>query len=709
MPFLMVSCVRKFICSHRLGILFLRVWFVVFDALSMVLSRAPRAWFQRFASWSQLLVFREAHDPALFVHTSSRGRTFLLLYVDDMIIIGDDPQFIEILSSLPLSRHFLMSDLGPLRYFLGIEVSSTHEGFFLPQEKYIQGLLDRASFTDHKTEETPMELNLHLSATDGEPLDDPTRYRHIVGSLVYLGVTRPDISYSVHILSQFVSDLSAPTQLYYSHLLRVLRYLRGTISRRLFFPRSSSLRLRAYRDATWASDSSDRRSLSLIMFFLVTKKRTAVSRSSTEAELRAMALVTAEVTWLRFWCFVSIPTPLLTDGTSAISIARDPVKHELTKHIGVDAYYTRARVRDGVVTLRYVPSSYADNSCTVEFDSSGLTVKDSASRRPLLRCDSQGPLYTLRLPPSVASPSASPSSAAFVATTSSTTWHRRLGHPGRDVLAQLSRSADLPCTRAPDEHLCHACQLGRHIACLILYTVICGHLLYSVSGYTYYLVVVDDFSHYSWTFPLRFKSETFSTLSHFFAWVSTQFGLTIKAVQCDNGREFDNNASRSFFLTRGVQLRMSCPYTSAQNGKAERMIRTTNDVMRTLLFQASLPARFWAESLHTATYLINRLPSTASPAPTPHHALFGTPPRYDHLRVFGCACYPNTSATAPHKLAPRSTRCVFLGYSPDHKGYRCFDLTSRRVLISRHVVFDESRRCTTRLSSSGILVTYIPW
>ncbi|WVZ98359.1 LOW QUALITY PROTEIN: hypothetical protein U9M48_043815 [Paspalum notatum var. saurae] len=132
------------------------------------------------------------------------------------------------------------------------------------------------------------------------------------------------------------------------------------------------------------------------------------------------------------------------------------------------------------------------------------------------------------------------------------------------------------------------------------------------------------------------------------------------------------------------------------------MIRTTNDVMRTLLFQASLPARFWAESLHTATYLLNRLPSTATLAPTPHHALFGTPPRYDHLRVFGCACYPNTSATAPHKLAPRSTRCVFLGYSPDHKGYHCLDLTSRRILISRHVVFDESDFpfSTTSTSSS---------
>ncbi|WVZ71258.1 hypothetical protein U9M48_019867 [Paspalum notatum var. saurae] len=291
-------------------------------------KQAPHAWFQRFASVVTAAGFSAStHDPALFVHTSSRGRTLLLLYAR-------------------LSEQFLMSDLGPLRYFLGIE-----------------GLLDRASMTNHRTEETSMELNLHLSATDGEPLDDPTRYRHIVGSLVYLGVTRPDISYSVHIL--FVS---APTQLHYSHLLRVLRYLRRTMSRRLFFPRSSSLQLQAYSDATWASDSSDRRSLSAYYVFLggslvawKTKKQTTVSRSSTEVELRAMALVTAEVTWLRwllaaFGVSVSIPTPLLTDSICAISIARDPVKHELTKHIGVDAYYTRVQVQDGVVTLRYVPS-----------------------------------------------------------------------------------------------------------------------------------------------------------------------------------------------------------------------------------------------------------------------------------------------------------------------------------------------------------------
>jgi hypothetical protein len=98
------------------------------------------------------------------------------------------------------------------------------------------------------------------------------------------------------------------------------------------------------------------------------------------------------------------------------------------------------------------------------------------------------------------------------------------------------------------------------------------------------------------------------------------------------------------------------------------MIRITNDVMRSLLFQASLPARYWAESLYTATYILNLLPTKAISAPTAYFALFGTTPSYAHLWVFGCACYPNTCATAPHKLAPRSCRCVFLGYSFDHKG-----------------------------------------
>lgn len=97
-----------------------------------------------------------------------------------------------------------------------------------------------------------------------------------------------------------------------------------------------------------------------------------------------------------------------------------------------------------------------------------------------------------------------------------------------------------------------------------------------------------------------------------------------------------------------------------------------------------------AEGLHTATYVLNRLPTKTLAHGTPFFALYGTPPSYEHFRVFGCTCYPNLSATAPHKLSPHSTLCVFLGYSSNHKGYRCLDLSTNRILISRHVVFDET-------------------
>jgi hypothetical protein len=210
-----------------------------------------------------------------------------------------------------------------------------------------------------------------------------------------------------------------------------------------------------------------------------------------------------------------------------------------------------------------------------------------------------------------------------------------------------------------------------------------------VSGSKYYLVILDNFTHYLWTFPLKLKFDTFTTLSHFFAYASTQFGRTVKAIQCDNRSEFDNSSTRFFLLSNGTQLRMSYPYMSPQNGKAERIIHSVNNVICILLIQTSLPGRYWAEGLHAATYLLNCLPTTTIQVACPHLAMFGSVPSYEHLRVFGCTCYPNTTATAPHKLSPRSTRCVFLGYSADHKGYRCLDFSTNHLIVSRHVVFDE--------------------
>jgi hypothetical protein len=148
-----------------------------------------------------------------------------------MLITGDDLDYIAFVKAR-LSAQFHMSDLGPLSFFLGIEVTSTPDGYYLCQRKYIQDILDRASLTDHCSVDTLMDPHLRLRATNGVPVVDPTRYRHLVGSLIYLGITRPDISYVVHILSQF---MSASTTIHYGHRLRVLRYLRGTIDCRSSF------------------------------------------------------------------------------------------------------------------------------------------------------------------------------------------------------------------------------------------------------------------------------------------------------------------------------------------------------------------------------------------------------------------------------------------------------------------------------------------
>ena len=130
-------------------------------------------------------------------------------------------------------------------------------------------------------------------------------------------------------------------------------------------------------------------------------------------------------------------------------------------------------------------------------------------------------------------------------------------------------------------------------------------------------------------------------------------------------------------------------HTSQQNGRAERILRTLNDSTRTMLIHAGVPLSFWPDALHTTTHLLNRRPCTSRSHTTPFFLLFGSEPDYSHLRVSGCQCFPSTIATVPHKLAPRSVACVFLGYLDNTKGYRCYEPTTRRILTSRHVIFDE--------------------
>nr|GEV36338.1 retrovirus-related Pol polyprotein from transposon TNT 1-94 [Tanacetum cinerariifolium] len=346
-----------------------------------------------------------------------------------------------------------------------------------------------------------------------------------------------------------------------------------------------------------------------------------------------------------------------------------------------------------IKNLIYVRQFTRDNNCTIEFEAFGFSVNDYLTRHILFRYGSSGDLYP------VTKPSTPP--IAFLSTSAST-WHQRLGHPGDQVLCSLVSSHFISCNKEKSSHICHACQLGKHVKLLfhssdsivehcfdIIYSDLWTSPIISSGGFKYYVLFLDLFSHYLWIYPFRSKSDMFDKFLHFRNYPKNQFKYEIKSFQCDHGGEFDNNLLHTLFAKHGIQLKFSCPKTSQQNGKAERMIRTINNIIRNLLFQAHLPPTFWVEALYMATYQLNRLPSTTIHNEIPYSCLFNKPPDYFRLRIFGCICYPHLHS--PHKLVPLATPCIFLGYPAYHRGFRCLDLETNKIILSRHVTFDKTQ------------------
>ncbi len=327
------------------------------------LKQAPRAWFAKLKSVLIGAGFRQSeNDYSLFISSTPQGNVFILVYVDDILITGDDSQSIINLKNV-LQHSFQMKDLGSASYFLGLEISHNSHGYFLSQQKYTQDLINLVGLSDDKQVDTPLEVNVKYSKNDGEPITDPTLYRRVVGSLVYLTVTRPDIAHAVQLVSQFVSD---PRRLHLTALHRIIRYLRSTSDLGLPYYKSALPQLQAYSDADYGGCPDTRRSTTGYCSFLgssllswKSKKQPTVSKSSTEAEYRAMSAVCSEIVWLRrlladFGMTPSIPTPLFCDNESAVKIASNPVFHERTKHIEIDCHFVREKFEQGLITLPHV-------------------------------------------------------------------------------------------------------------------------------------------------------------------------------------------------------------------------------------------------------------------------------------------------------------------------------------------------------------------
>lgn len=218
------------------------------------LKQVPRAWYMSVKKHLLDIGFHNSlADTSLFIHSTGTHHTFILVYVDDVIVTGSNSQLLSpVLHSL--AQRFSIKDPVDLHYFWGIEITRSASGLHLMQRRYILDLLTRVNMLDAKPVSTPMQTKPKLTLRDSHPLSDASQYRSIVGSLQYLAFTRPDIMYAVNRLSQFMHQ---PIECHWQAVKRVIRYLVGTQSHGIYMKASSSLTLHAFMDADWAGDSDD--------------------------------------------------------------------------------------------------------------------------------------------------------------------------------------------------------------------------------------------------------------------------------------------------------------------------------------------------------------------------------------------------------------------------------------------------------------------
>ncbi|KAK3034855.1 hypothetical protein RJ639_032310 [Escallonia herrerae] len=343
------------------------------------------------------------------------------------------------------------------------------------------------------------------------------------------------------------------------------------------------------------------------------------------------------------------------------------------------------------VNLIYVSCLATDANCFMDFSNDICVLQDRTSKSPIGLGKMHRGVFMFQ-----------PLSTATVASVSESEsyelWHQRMGHPSSQPLIHLPTvSVVSPSIKT----ICDVCCRATHSRTVfpdstsramdifgLVHCDIWGpYRVSTISGTKYFLTIVDDYSRVVWIYLMHDKGQTGTLLRNFCNMVHTQFGKLVKIIRSDNGHEFDSQPMTQFYNDHGILHQTSMVDTPKQNGRVERKHRHILEVARALRFQANLPIEFRGECVLTVTHLINRTPSAILKHKTPHELLFQKVPSYSHLRVFGCLCDAHTKFA--DKFAPRSRRCVFLGYPPGKKGWRVYDLETNQVFFSRDVKFEE--------------------
>lgn len=327
------------------------------------LKQAPRAWFSKLEAYFARDGFEKCHsEQTLFTKTNSKGKILVVsVYVDDLIYTADDEVVMSDFKQ-SMMKEFDMSDLGAMRFFLGIEVLQNTNCIYTCQRKYALDVLKRFGMEDCKAIYSPLVPDSKLHSDEGGVEVNETYFKRLVGSLMYLTSTRPDFMFIVSYISRYMAK---PTELHLQAAKKALTYIKGTMNYGICYKRGEDEKLVAFTDGDYAGDVEDRKSTSGYVFLLnsgavswSSKKQPLVTLSTTEAEFVATGACACQAVWVRrilekLGYEHEGSTTIMCDSSSAIKLPKNPVMHGRSKHIDVRFHFPRDLVRDGIINLDY--------------------------------------------------------------------------------------------------------------------------------------------------------------------------------------------------------------------------------------------------------------------------------------------------------------------------------------------------------------------
>ncbi|KAD7477395.1 hypothetical protein E3N88_00531 [Mikania micrantha] len=340
-------------------------WVYKLDKALYGLKQAPRAWYDTLSTFLLQNNFtRGSIDKTLFIKKVGQHKLLVQIYVDDIIFASYDPKLCDAFTEL-MTKNFEMSAMGELQFFLGLQIKQSPDGIFIHRSKYTKDLLKKFDLQNYKPCSNPMSSTTQLDADLKGKSVDETLYRCMIGSLMYLTASRPDIMFATCVCARFQA---APKE---SHLIvvkRIFRYLQGTQSLGIWYSTGHSCKLVAFSDSDYAGCKLTRKSTSGGCQFLVnclvswqSKKQTSVATSTAEAEYIAAASCTSQILWLQTqlldYGIKETKTPLLMDSASVLCIVKNPVQHSRTKHIEIRHHFIRDCFEKGLIDPKFVPSA----------------------------------------------------------------------------------------------------------------------------------------------------------------------------------------------------------------------------------------------------------------------------------------------------------------------------------------------------------------